>query len=70
MDGYVKISKKELLNLRIKAEELSRLEDGCIENYTGYYDALNPEGGEFYSDMVERLTKEVESIEEINSKEL
>ena len=44
MEGMVTISKREYLNLRLRKEEMRRLEAGGVDNWEWYGESLCPEG--------------------------
>ncbi len=55
----ITISKEEYVRLRIADETINLLDIGGIDNWEWYGESLNPDGGESFDDMEERIHKEV-----------
>lgn len=59
MSSNITITKERYLDLLICEMELSRLENGGVDNWAWYGDSLNPPGETSYDEEIELLRKEV-----------
>ncbi len=65
MTGTITISKDEYLSLKVDSERLRRLENGGVDNWDNYEDALNEnedEEGESMENFEINLRKEIETL--------
>ncbi len=65
MTGTITISKDEYLSLKVDSERLIRLENGGVDNWDNYEDALNEnedEEGESMENFEINLRKEIETL--------
>jgi hypothetical protein len=61
-DNLITISKKEYLRLRKAEEELTRLENGGVDNWEWYGESLNPKGDIDLEEWEIREKKRIEPI--------
>lgn len=59
MSDTIEISKKEYFELRCAQLCLDMLNYGGVDNWEGYFEALNPEDAESYADQVTALDVEM-----------
>lgn len=59
MHEKIEITRAEYFELKCAQMLLSRLENGGVDNWDWYGDALNPEGEESYSDAKDKLRAEI-----------
>jgi len=62
MEGKVTITKNEYCNLRKSSLRLNLLENGGVDNWEWYGEALNPDGEDDIDEREEALEKEIEEM--------
>ena len=60
-EDIISISKDRFADLLICEEELLRLEQGGVDNWSYYSESLNPEESDDYDTMCARIRKEVKN---------
>lgn len=59
MSDNITITKKEYFDLKCADEKLNMLINSGVDNWDWYGDALNPDEGQSYTDLVSELKTEI-----------